>query len=842
MAMRGTGPVALVAMALLLAMAAGPAPALARTTWPGGPEVVNFTALVEATNITIFGPGYSTCPDLGSQPEGDPIIIDFQYFALQGHPGGTQTVLVASSNQTLAPFSTPTIPIEELFLPAEQPLMNRTCDDSGCIEAYELAAQITDMELGFYDLETGEPLISQFLTYNGQLPGPYIKVDQGVQTLVRLHNWIGCNTSDWTQEQINDTHWADVTGISMHYHGSASLAPFDGWASDFIYRCQWKDYVYPNNKGGTVNWYHDHALNITMFTVSAGLAGMFYTKPCNSRYEPPQLAILGDPEYLVIADQLFIQLPGEEYMSSSLNPGQYIAELPTEYYPGGFPPTFGDHWFVNGKPWPTVTVQRKPYRFVLMGAQVTRLMQIFVNDTATNLTMNEQPGQFWVVGGDGGLRVTPTQAPLGLNLGPGERYQVVLDFSSYEPGSVLYMTNTIDLSLHVEWAPTLCFTNYVMKFVVGDEEPVAPKFDPIYITSIFTNTEINQATLQDACARATAGDVDIAFETGQGTFAPGANSSVRNQWAFNSYNYNSSTEEGYFVSMMGGPGEGDIEMNSGKKKSVRRRRTSARRALKAGGSQWPLDDNTASNITIPTENPNRNPGMIDIDRPYTMPISMPANGWLTMSIYNKGYNGDHPMHFHLIDWFMCSRTNADQRSDGLFDYEIFVPKDIMYLANDDNVTGVMRFGPSQGSYMFHCHNLNHEDKGLMGAFNVTDPDAPGIPNALFLNSTLDPERFAYGFDQVPPEPGIWQGADPLVYDIEDEPNIGHNLYFPLSMPPWAMRQDPDNPGRPQPITEELLQAVLARNYNRNLYPPNRALWQPVNDNPWAVVCPVEEAM
>ena len=49
---------------------------------------------------------------------------------------------------------------------------------------------------------------------------------------------VGCNTTDWTQEQINDTHYADAAGLSLHYHGSASLAPFDGWAADFTYRCQ----------------------------------------------------------------------------------------------------------------------------------------------------------------------------------------------------------------------------------------------------------------------------------------------------------------------------------------------------------------------------------------------------------------------------------------------------------------------------------------------------------------------------------------------------------------------------------------------------------------------------
>ena len=39
---------------------------------------------------------------------------------------------------------------------------------------------------------------------------------------------------------------------------------------------------------------------------------------------------------------------------------------------------------------------------------------------------------------------------------------------------------------------------------------------------------------------------------------------------------------------------------------------------------------------------------------------------------------------------------------------------------------VPRYGPHQGSYMFHCHNLEHEDIGLMAAFNSTSTTHPRI--------------------------------------------------------------------------------------------------------------------
>ena len=64
-----------------------------------------------------------------------------------------------------------------------------------CIEAYELIASLTNLDVGFRNPTTGQPLLSQFLTYDGTVPGPSIVVQQGVQSLVRLHNHIFCNTT-----------------------------------------------------------------------------------------------------------------------------------------------------------------------------------------------------------------------------------------------------------------------------------------------------------------------------------------------------------------------------------------------------------------------------------------------------------------------------------------------------------------------------------------------------------------------------------------------------------------------------------------------------------------------
>jgi FtsP/CotA-like multicopper oxidase with cupredoxin domain len=46
------------------------------------------------------------------------------------------------------------------------------------------------------------------------------------------------------------------TNISTHVHGQYNRAPFDGWASDWAYPGQYKDYHYPNAQNARTIWYH----------------------------------------------------------------------------------------------------------------------------------------------------------------------------------------------------------------------------------------------------------------------------------------------------------------------------------------------------------------------------------------------------------------------------------------------------------------------------------------------------------------------------------------------------------------------------------------------------------
>ncbi len=41
-----------------------------------------------------------------------------------------------------------------------------------------------------------------------------------------------------------------------------------------------------------------------------------------------------------------------------------------------------------------------------------------------------------------------------------------------------------------------------------------------------------------------------------------------------------------------------------------------------------------------------------------------------------------------------------------------------------------RFGPHRGEYMFHCHNLVHEDNEMMRSFDVVRAVAARMPSTV----------------------------------------------------------------------------------------------------------------
>ena len=78
------------------------------------------------------------------------------------------------------------------------------------------------------------------------------------------------------------------------------------------------------------------------------------------------------------------------------------------------------------------------------------------------------------------------------------------------------------------------------------------------------------------------------------------------------------------------------------------------------------------------------------------------------------FDGDayHPVHLHLAHFQVLSRNGNDP---GPYDAGW---KDTVDLASGKEIEVIARFTGYRGTYVFHCHNLEHEDLGMMGNIRV----------------------------------------------------------------------------------------------------------------------------
>ena len=153
--------------------------------------------------------------------------------------------------------------------------------------------------------------------------------------------------------------------------------------------------------------------------------------------------------------------------------------------------------------------------------------------------------------------------------------------------------------------------------------------------------------------------------------------------------------------------------------------------------------------------------------------------------FKTGGGWHHPVHVHLTDYYILYRDGAG----GLRSYEVESPKDVFLLGNSNKVWLVARFGPHKGDYMFHCHNLIHEDNDMMRAYSVvnatnskktaTAEQFVPINDILYSNwKYANPEDELYAAKPT----DLWPDLDPeitsYVRDRLDE-NI-YRIFYPLS--------------------------------------------------------------
>ena len=414
-------------------------------------------------------------------------------------------------------------------------------------------------------------------------PGPTFVSRAGTPMVVRFHNELPANHRGF-----------GVPNMVIHRHGGEQESEDDGYPEDFFRPGESRDYVFPEFRRDDARetqstlWYHDHLVDFTAQNVYRGMAGFFL------RYSDRDPGDENDPRGL--------RLPSAPYdIGLAIQDKQFNPDGTLFYDSNQHDGFLGDVTVVNGAAQPVLRVKRRKYRFRFLCASNARFFELFLS--------TGQP--FTQIATEGGLFERPIQRR-GILMSPGERHEVIVDFSSYPQGAEIVLENRVEQKSGRGPDGPAAFATPVMKFVVDGTAP-DNSVVPLQLRSPF---------LPDP-------------------FPP----TVRRRFEFN-------------------------------------RRNGA----------WAVNNE-----------------LWDPERVVATPRLDDVEIW---TLKNGGGGWWHPVHIHLGLSEILSRNGRppDPWDRGM--------RDMVVLGPNDECDVRLQFKSFRGRYVFHCHNVEHEDMAMMARFDT----------------------------------------------------------------------------------------------------------------------------
>ena len=414
--------------------------------------------------------------------------------------------------------------------------------------------------------------------YGGTFPGPTIVSRSGRPTVVRQVNRLGVPTvthlHGGNTPSGSDGYPVDLLlpegGTAQHQHDAMGGAVATGS----------REYTYPMRQRAATLWYHDHRMDFTGAQVWRGLAGFHLVHDDEEDALPLPRGERDVP--LMIADRSF-KADGALWYPAT-DPTGTSPGVAGDYMGG----VLGDVICVNGVAWPSFEVVAARYRFRILNASNARRYDLALEPAAA-ITQ---------VGSDGGLLASPIRHA-NLEIAPGERFDVVIDFAAYRPGTRVTLVNRAGTGR----------TGQVMRF------------------------QVTRKVRDDSTVPNTLADVPP---------LPRATGTYDRLWSF------------------------------------------AR-----AGDGWLINGQRFD------------PRRMDAD---------PALG--RTEVWRVVTDLRHPVHIHLSPFRVLSRSGG---APGAYDAGW---KDTVDLRPGEYADLAVRFEQHRGRYLVHCHNLEHEDMGMMAAFQV----------------------------------------------------------------------------------------------------------------------------
>ncbi len=413
---------------------------------------------------------------------------------------------------------------------------------------------------------------TSLLSYRSGILGPTLKVARGETVNVQLQN-----------------NLAEETNI--HWHGLIVPENMDGHPKDVYPAGGSYNYVLPIQQRAGTYWYHPHPHGATARQVFMGLAGMFIV---NDSEEASLNLPSGDAEIpLIIQDKRFA--------GASLDYSPSDNEIMTGY--------LGEQITVNGIYSPYINVSKGWQRLRILNGSTARVYKLAFSNGMS----------FHVIGSDGGLLASP-ESVSSLMLAPGERADVLVDFSSLPIGQEVFLASNKFSKYNIQGRQDF----NIMKFKIEREASGAFSL-PASLSSV---PPIPSSTAVQTRV------FDIAAMVGGG---------------------------------MGGHGGMGRHSINGKIFDMER----IDETVKAGTTEiWEFDN------------------------------------WMGDEI--------HPMHIHGVQFQVVERIGG--RNSLIATEKGW--KDTVLLMPGEKVRVIMTFPSYKGVFVFHCHNLEHEDDGMMLNYEI----------------------------------------------------------------------------------------------------------------------------
>ena len=409
------------------------------------------------------------------------------------------------------------------------------------------------------------------MAINESVPGPTIRVPRGQEFRARVQNDLG-------------------EPLVLHWHGVLAPERMDGHPRDQVAAGQNYQLSFPITQRAGTCWYHAHTNNLTAKQAYLGVAGLFVI-------EDPALHSLDLP-----TDDHDVPLV---FMDKRVSPSHQLV-----YAPGmmdSMSGYLGDVMLVNGTPDAWFSVDRGLYRFRMLNGSNARIYKVALSDGHP----------FHIIGTDGGLLPAPAQVASVL-LAPGQRLEILVDFSTYAVGSAMLLKS-------------------------------------------------------------------LPFQGGGG--------------------------------MMGGPSQGTdldllhlyVDSNPKENKTV-----PAALAPFIGYSPAQVKRTRVFTLAMSGMVHTINGQLFDMQR---VDFNVPF-GDVEIWEYQNTSTDPHPMHIHAAQFQVLSRSATASLAP-----EDTGWKDTVLVNPGETVRVLTRFDKHSGVFLHHCHNLEHEDGGMMQNFEVLPPPA-----------------------------------------------------------------------------------------------------------------------